>query len=257
MAMDNDRPEPSASYIKAKRALIFFSGALLLGVWIGLQSSQKNGSTPILPFQLERPEYLPHILAIITAYYFFQLVINWIDQDTIIRQRVIQKIDFFISSVVGIFSIFSFIFVVANPLSHIDSGFFQSTANIVSLLAAIVGAVLAATGSMFAKRLLSVTQSNIEAKLHTTLIGKKWMMHFNPAIPNAKKVITFKDDGLIGEGQNKNENTWKIREGFLEIYNLQSQLQSRFIYNKKNQAFYHTNDKDTLSIPGQTITLIE
>jgi hypothetical protein len=85
--------------------------------------------------------------------------------------------------------------------------------------------------------------------LHT----RDWKLIFNPNSPKGSKKITFGDDGTIIEGRNNNENTWRIRDGLLEILNSEGQAFSRFRYDQSKGQFLHTNDEDTLSLRSQRI----
>jgi hypothetical protein len=68
------------------------------------------------------------------------------------------------------------------------------------------------------------------------------------------KDITFENEDTIGLGLNNNENKWRVRNGLLEIIDSKDRIFSRFAYDKSKKAFIHTNDSDTLSIKGQTLT---
>jgi len=83
------------------------------------------------------------------------------------------------------------------------------------------------------------------------LISRRWMLYFNP--PSRSKPITFLTAGQIGEGQNKNEHSWRVIHGKLELLQQDGKVHSRFEYNARSGSFVHTNDADTLSIPGQYI----
>lgn len=67
------------------------------------------------------------------------------------------------------------------------------------------------------------------------------------------KEVTFEEDGVIGKGRNKNESTWSIVRGYLEILNDKGSLHSRFYFNKEDGIFVHTDDADTAALSGQRI----
>lgn len=83
------------------------------------------------------------------------------------------------------------------------------------------------------------------------LLSGKWVLVFNP--PNRLKPISFLPDGSVGEGRNKNEHTWRVNAGKLELVQDDGRVHSRFHYYPRNSSFLHTNDPDTLSIKGQYI----
>jgi hypothetical protein len=67
------------------------------------------------------------------------------------------------------------------------------------------------------------------------------------------KRIVFADGGRIVEGNNRNEHSWRIVDGKLELLRLDGTLQSRFTFDPGNQLFPHTNDPHTVSLRGQRI----
>jgi len=92
--------------------------------------------------------------------------------------------------------------------------------------------------------------SDSERQILNALSNIAFRFVFNPAT-GASKTITFLPDGTIGQGRNPNENTWRVRNGRLEILNSRGELYSRFILLKGHRSFHHTNDPDTQSIRGQ------
>jgi hypothetical protein len=79
-----------------------------------------------------------------------------------------------------------------------------------------------------------------------------WTLIFNPST-GAGKQIRFAAGGDIGEGQNKNETRWRVRDGLLEILNDRGELFSRFRFDPKSRSFEHTNDSDTQSLRFQRL----
>jgi hypothetical protein len=82
------------------------------------------------------------------------------------------------------------------------------------------------------------------------LSGRKFRFIYNPT-SGASKIVTFSQNGEIGEGQNKNEYKWLIRRGKLDIFNIEKILYSRFSYDSKRGRLIHTNDPQCRSILGQ------
>ena len=88
--------------------------------------------------------------------------------------------------------------------------------------------------------------------LKELVLSRPYRLFFNPETKRSKRII-FNKDGLIVEGNNKNEHSWRITKGKLELLQLDKKVHSRFIYNEGKDIFEHTNDPDTLSIKGQFI----
>lgn len=78
-------------------------------------------------------------------------------------------------------------------------------------------------------------------------------LFFTP--PNRSKRIRFEPEGRIVEGNNRNEHSWRIVGGKLELLQLDGRVHSRFVFDADSQTFKHTNDSDTLSIRDQFIVV--
>ncbi|MGA2532106.1 MAG: hypothetical protein ABSG19_03620 [Candidatus Aminicenantales bacterium] len=89
--------------------------------------------------------------------------------------------------------------------------------------------------------------------LLSMLTSSRWILFYNP--PHGKKVMTFLSDGLVGEGQNRNESSWRVVGDKLEFLNSDGRVFSRFSLDSSQARWTHTNDPDTLSIRGQYIVL--
>jgi len=63
--------------------------------------------------------------------------------------------------------------------------------------------------------------------------------------------VTFLADGAIGQGRNKNEHTWRISKGKLEIFSSDGLIYSRFTHDKTTGFLKHTNETAMPSIQGQ------
>jgi hypothetical protein len=85
------------------------------------------------------------------------------------------------------------------------------------------------------------------------LTTNRWKLVFRP--PDLFKLISFLPNGIINEGQNKNEHTWRLENEKLELIQEDGRVHSRFKFDKKSFEFIHTNDSDTLSIRDQIIRL--
>jgi hypothetical protein len=83
------------------------------------------------------------------------------------------------------------------------------------------------------------------------LCSRRWLLVFNP--PSRSKTITFLPSGAVGDGQNKNEYSWRVVAGKLELVQADGRVHSRFVFNQRTTSFLHTNDSDTASIRSQFI----
>ena len=63
--------------------------------------------------------------------------------------------------------------------------------------------------------------------------------------------MSFGPNGQILEGNNKNEHSWRVRQGKLELLQLDKRVHSRFAFDAARLTFQHTNDPDTLSLRNQ------
>ena len=91
-----------------------------------------------------------------------------------------------------------------------------------------------------------------DATLEDIILSRSFRLFYNPAGKRSKRMV-FKTGGLIVEGNNQNEHSWRVVDNKLELMNLDGKAFSRFYYDKKDKLFRHTNDDDTLSIRGQYI----
>jgi hypothetical protein len=119
---------------------------------------------------------------------------------------------------------------------------------VLSILATVgASAILAATGWLLGPLKWWFQRRRL---LKIILRDRRFRFVYNPG-EGKNKAVTFLLDGRIGEGQNGNENRWRIRRGRLEILALDGRLYSRFAYNPETGRLAHTNDPDCRSILGQ------
>lgn len=98
--------------------------------------------------------------------------------------------------------------------------------------------------------MLTSTNEDFES----VLLSRKFRLFHNPRVgPERSKTITFEPNGQISEGGNKNEHSWRIIDGKLELLQANDQVHSRFFYLPDSSIFVHTGDTDTRSAPGQYI----
>ena len=89
-------------------------------------------------------------------------------------------------------------------------------------------------------------------RLEQLLVARKYRLIFNP--PDRSKNMQFAPNGHISVGRKpKNENTWRIVNGKLELVQDDQLVHSRFYYDDKQDKFIHTNDSDTNSFRGQIL----
>jgi Fe2+ transport system protein B len=72
--------------------LLLFVGALLLSMVAGFKIGENKIS--LLPFQLEHPEWLTHILFVVVLFYLFQFSLQWAAQLSEIQKNRFHRIDF-------------------------------------------------------------------------------------------------------------------------------------------------------------------
>lgn len=247
--------EPSAAYYKTKRSLLLFVGCLLLAIFAGFRIVQGEQKISVLPFQLERPEFLSSILLVAVIFYLFQFSLQWAAQSAEVQRNKFHRIDFISSNTIGAVSVLCFVWSAVSPHVNIriDAADIPTAVGVIA--AAFLTAVsLLETSNRFGKWVRRKTKSEDE-ELSKRLASpdEEWVLVFNPENPGGIKRISFRPDGSIGLGKNEHETTWRIKNGLLEILNAQDQFHSRFEYHPSSNSFQHTNDADTQSIRSQRI----
>lgn len=119
---------------------------------------------------------------------------------------------------------------------------------VIAVLKQAVGAASIAALAWFSGPLKWMVQNRRLKRLLTP--ERKFLFVFNTSAEQAK-VVTFLSGGLIGEGQNENEHTWRIKRGKLEILAADGRLYSRFTHHQESGQLKHTNDTDCRSLPNQ------
>ena len=89
--------------------------------------------------------------------------------------------------------------------------------------------------------------------IETILTSQPFRLFFNP--PSRSKRMRFEPKGRIVEGNNRNEHSWRVVRGQLELLQLDGEVHSRFKFDRETQTFNHTNDPDTKSIRDQFIVV--
>ena len=67
------------------------------------------------------------------------------------------------------------------------------------------------------------------ASLEQVLVGRPYRLVFNPTSKAAKRIV-FGPDGVIAEGNNRNEHKWRLFRKKLELLQLDGNVHSRFEY---------------------------
>ncbi|MEA2953871.1 MAG: hypothetical protein QOJ96_3391 [Alphaproteobacteria bacterium] len=255
--------DPSDAYYKTKRNLLIFVGCLLLAIFAGFKIVNNEQRLSVIPFQLERPEFLSTILFVIVAFNLFQLSIQWAAQRAEVQRNRFHRIDFVSSTMIGGLSILCYFWSVSYP--HINwlnlniTGLATGTLlKAAALAAAFIATLYSSLGiekisERFGRRIKRKAKSEDEALFQTLISNDDWILIFNPNSPNGMKSISFNADGTIGLGKNNNEATWRIKNGLLEILDLKDLIFSRFSYDSSSHIFSNTNDHDTRSLRSQLI----
>jgi hypothetical protein len=90
------------------------------------------------------------------------------------------------------------------------------------------------------------------ASLERLLVSRPYRLVFNPTSKAAKRIV-FGPNGVVLEGNNRNEHQWRLFRKKLELLQLDGKVHSRFEYDADSDQWKHTNESDTLSIRGQYI----
>lgn len=252
---------PSEHYYKSRRFCVLVSGLLLLALLIGIKPVESTNT--IFSFTLEKPEYLTKVFFVISLYSIWQFWSNWYLQNVIVRSYWINKVDFIITLAIAAFSIVIFLnsYIKIEDIAFTVIENFELRKEIVRPILIVLAALISGLIGYFSSNVSKIKNSNIrklsnkEFKLYAALTNPNfhWWLHYNVKNPEAKKHISLGTNGEILEGKNKNENTWRINNGFLEFLNNQRQVFSRFDYNENSGKFIHTNDNDTLSLKNQIL----
>lgn len=153
-----------------------------------------------------------------------------------------------------------------------DDGQLQLFTNFLTVIAVIIAGIataLAATAKFadfrlflqrgFTRQIRALeAQSNTprisQSELTQLLLDHTFRFFFNPSLSlNKSKVMRFGPKGAILEGGNKNETTWRIRDGLFEFMNAKNEINSRFYYSPKDQTFYQMPDTDTVAVSHASI----
>jgi regulator of replication initiation timing len=93
-------------------------------------------------------------------------------------------------------------------------------------------------------------------RIISMLTSNAFTLVFNPHLGNSGfKSMLFGADGLILQGRNDNENSWRVENGNLEMLNSKGEVHNRFVFHAADNAFYAKDDpKEALpAIKGQKL----
>ncbi len=81
----------------------------------------------------------------------------------------------------------------------------------------------------------------------------QWSLEFRTG---ASKDMQFVKGGGILGGRNNNEHTWRAKDGFLELMEVDGlTVHSRFVFDDAKSLFTQTNDRDTPKASGQILRI--
>lgn len=91
--------------------------------------------------------------------------------------------------------------------------------------------------------------------LEKYILENSFELVFNPDLPSSRnsKPILFGPNGSILDGQNKNENSWRIVGDFLELIDSAGNVHNRFYYHQGKHEFLATGEHTLPAIRGQRI----
>jgi hypothetical protein len=91
------------------------------------------------------------------------------------------------------------------------------------------------------------------------LTEHEWELIYDPTEYNrtaktkGSKVMRFGSSGVILEGRNSNEDTWRVAQGILEFVGAEGRLMSRFDLQPDGQTFVQTNEQTAIMPVGQRL----
>ena len=260
-------------FLRTKRNLIVSSGALLVSVFIGIDSTEGESLTG---FTLKNPGALPIVLSIITLYSLYNYLLAWTNEPSTIKQTAINEWDFRVTVAVGALSLVLTFFktvppiltpIIQNlvPAEFEWSEIIEQAIPILSTIIATLAVAISIRSSMriysrfrLARQKAQATESE---KLFEKLVSNVWKLIYNPSTymrtkgEQGWKKMRFAESGDILEGKNVNEHSWQISLEFLELLSSDGRVFSRFYFNQESERFVHTNDTDTRSLPDQYLII--
>lgn len=237
---------PTEEYYKARRFSLAVCFIAFVYGKIGFHSSGVEEYFTLLGFKiLNNPNLLWLGLAALVLSLWQFIAAYFLDKNEM-RENKINRLDSMIVVILSAYCISMLLYKVCNS----EWWFY------VPLLAISSVWLVLLLSAEFIKQMLVEVASDPAAELRLLLVENKWELYYTSGNPNAHKTVTFEPaahgfSGMVGQGRNQNECSWRIRGKYLEIYNDAAELYSRFKYDQKTDRLTHTNDPDTKSNKGQ------
>ena len=96
--------------------------------------------------------------------------------------------------------------------------------------------------------------SILNQQLIDRLLGNQFVLSFNKKLgDNGRKRMLFGPDGMILEGANDNEASWRVSNGLLEFLNSDGGLYNQFYWHPGAGEFVAVNKSDLPALPGQRL----
>lgn len=113
ISTDKEVPHLSQEYYKARKSYNLFAGLLFLWGLVGIDIINIPTPTPSnimnLNFKLKSPDALPYVLIVVLLFYAYRVSIEWYQSDVDRRKLNQSKVDFYISHILAVTSIFIYL----------------------------------------------------------------------------------------------------------------------------------------------------
>lgn len=243
---------PTDNYIRARKYCLIWASALIASLIVGIEES--SDSISILPLKFSNVEYLEFFVFLISFACFLMYFINVNLQIEDVFERRYFVLETYIVYAYSIFALYMYAtFKIQEAFPDIHNRVLYLFGVLFSLLFLVAldrNRVFIRT--MLIRKIIKIDEFPID-----DLLNKRWIMHFKIDNPSSRKYVRFEKDGSISEGGNNNESGWRQSNEYLEIINSNGDVFSRFRFDREANRFNHTNDPDTLSLPGQVIELAD
>ncbi|WP_439636921.1 hypothetical protein [Oceanicaulis sp.] len=245
---------PREEFNRTKRWAGLSAAFLIAHLFAGVQQSANGG---LFGITLENPNALDEVFLLFMLIFTLKSINIWSMLDDHYRRTIQYIADDLFSLILSITATALYIFNQDYNIPRIGfdvPAYFDVILSILSttFVFSVALASLFAVRSIRKNRLLLNDISIIRK-----LTSGDWYLIFANARARASKgevgwkKISFEESGEIGEGKNHNECTWAVSNGYLEIYNVDGEIFSRFVL--AGEGFKATDDSDVKALPGQEI----
>lgn len=101
----SDNVDPlSGAYHRARQGYGIITGVLLLWVYVGVTMQ----AIPIVNVELNTPNAVPHVLALLLGYYLIRFTLEWYQCDKQRRCEIASRVDFAFAHGLGVFALGSY-----------------------------------------------------------------------------------------------------------------------------------------------------